>query len=56
MELKEKRLQSNLKIKGICETLGISRSTYYLVEVGARKLKEEEQEKLDKLFSEGRNI
>ncbi|OOM81841.1 helix-turn-helix protein [Clostridium puniceum] len=52
MEVKAKRLKSNLKIKGICEELGISRSTYYLIEVGQRKLKKEEQEKLDKLFDE----
>ena len=51
MKLRELRLKSNLKIKGICETLGVSRSTYYLIEVGKRELTEDEQLKLDKLFS-----
>lgn len=51
MKLKEKRIKSNLKIKGICEELGISRSTYYLIEVGRRKLTDEETEKLEQLFS-----
>lgn len=51
MELKNKRLKSNFKIKGICEALGISRSTYYLMEVGKRELTAEEKEKLDKLLS-----
>lgn len=51
MELKEKRLKSNLKIKGICEALEISRSTYYLIEKGKRKLKKCEAEKLNKIFN-----
>lgn len=51
MELRDKRLKSNLKIKGICEALEISRSTYYLIETGKRKLKKCEAEKLDKIFN-----
>lgn len=51
MKLKEERLKSNLKIKGICEELEISRSTYYLIEIGKRKLRDEEKEKIEKLFS-----
>lgn len=55
MELKEKRIKSNLKIKGICNELGISRSTYYLIEIGTRKPSNEELEKLDKLFDRKEN-
>lgn len=51
MELRDKRVKSNLKIKGICEALEISRSTYYLIETGKRKLKKCEAEKLDKIFN-----
>jgi predicted transcriptional regulator len=50
LELKKQRLKSNLKIKGICNFLGISRSTYYLMEIGRREVSEEEEKKLKKLF------
>lgn len=51
MNLKEERLKSNLKIKGICEMLCISRSTYYLLEIGKRKPNDKEIQKLNKLFN-----
>lgn len=50
MKLKERRIKSNIKVKGICECLGISRSTYYLMEKGKRQLSDNEQTKLNKLF------
>jgi transcriptional regulator with XRE-family HTH domain len=50
MKVKEKRIKSNVKVKGICEYLGISRSTYYLIETGKRQLTNEEETKLNKLF------
>lgn len=50
MKIKEKRLKSNVKVKGICEYMGISRSTYYLMETGKRQLSNEEETKLNKLF------
>lgn len=50
MTIKERRVKSNLKIKGICDYLGISRSTYYLIEKGRRKPNKEEKKKLNELF------
>lgn len=50
MKIKEKRIKSNVKVKGICAYLGISRSTYYLIETGKRQLTNEEETKLNKLF------
>jgi len=45
-----KRIQSNLKIKGICDLLNISRTTYYLMEAGRRKITDQEEDKLNTLF------
>lgn len=49
--LKKKRLRAGIKINKICETLGVSRSTYYLIELGKRELSNSEKEKLDNLLS-----
>ena len=51
LELKEKRIKSNLKVKGICERLGVSRGTYYRMEIGTRKVNATEREKLDKILN-----
>ncbi|MFT8352167.1 helix-turn-helix domain-containing protein [Clostridium saccharoperbutylacetonicum] len=50
MTIRERRKKSPIKIKGILDCLGISRSTYYLIEKGKRPLSETEKTKLDKLF------
>ena len=50
MNLKQMRLDSNLKVKGICDYLGVSRTTYYLMETGKREITDQEEEKLKKLL------
>ena len=50
LNLKQNRIKSNLKIKGICDYLNISRTTYYLMEAGRRKITDQEEDKLNTLF------
>jgi len=51
MELRQRRIKTGLKVKTILCCLGISRSTYYLIELGKRKSTQEEKAKLNELFS-----
>jgi transcriptional regulator with XRE-family HTH domain len=50
MELRQRRIRTGLKVKAILCCLGISRSTYYLIEIGKRKTTPEEEAKLEGLF------
>jgi len=47
---KEKRLKSNIKIQGICDYMGMSRTTYFKLETGRRKTTKAERNKLNQLF------
>lgn len=51
MRLKELRIQSQFKLSKILNLLEVSRSTYYKIELGKRKLKKIEAEKLAELFN-----